>query len=95
MIICTKAQILPLNSNKAPTAAEIGNEATVVAGAAESGKSAFDRALDNALSMEGARFNFVFDYPKDDHARALFSGCTLNRGNWLLLPARTIPESDG
>lgn len=95
MIICTKAQILLQKSTKVPTTAAIDNEIRYVGGAEESREAAFARALEDTLSREGARFNFVFDYPENEDARSLYSGCTLNRANWLLQSAKTIVEADG
>jgi hypothetical protein len=83
MITCTNAQLLPLKSIKVSPVAALGNEFRFVAGLAESGESDFDKTLDVALSMEGAMFNFVFDYPMNGHARPLFAGCALNRADWL------------
>jgi hypothetical protein len=94
MIICTKTEILPLKSTKVPTTAAIDNEVRYVGGAEESREAAFAGALEDTLSRERARFNFVFDYPKDEHACSLYSGCTLNKGNWLLRSAKTISEAD-
>jgi hypothetical protein len=91
MIIGTKAQILPLKSTKLQTMAAIGNELGYLAGAAESGESDFDRALEVALSREAAQFNFVFDYPENEHARSLYSGCRLNRVDRLPLSGQKIP----
>jgi len=95
MMAFTKAQILSLVSTRDSATATIDNEVRDFAEAAESRGKAFARGLDDALSRGGARFNFAFDYPKNDHARSLCCSCTLNKGKWLRQSVHTIVKGDG
>ncbi len=81
MKVCTKAQVLLLKPTKISATASTDNEVREFAEAGESREKAFARTLNDALSREGARFDFVFDYSKDRHARSLYAGCTLTKGN--------------
>lgn len=69
MITLTRARVLKYKSIEDSSPVEIGNDVTALVGKNESGKTAFLEALDKSLSLEGAKFNFVFDYPRKDYVR--------------------------
>ena len=69
MITLTKAHVFKYKSIEDSSPVEIGKDVTVLVGKNESGKTAFLEALDKALSLEDAKFNFVFDYPRKDYVR--------------------------
>ena len=69
MITLTKAQVFKYKSIEDSSPVDIGKDVTVLVGKNESGKTAFLEALDKALSLSDAKFNFVFDYPRKDYVR--------------------------
>jgi predicted ATP-dependent endonuclease of OLD family len=69
LITLTKAQVFKYKSIEDSTPVDIGKDVTVLVGKNESGKTAFLEALDKALSLEDAKFNFVFDYPRKDYVK--------------------------
>jgi predicted ATP-dependent endonuclease of OLD family len=69
LITLTKAQVFKYKSIENSSLVDIGEDVTVLVGKNESGKTAFLEALDKALSLEDAKFNFVFDYPRKDYVK--------------------------
>ena len=49
--------------------------------------------VDDALPLDGAKFNFVFDKPASDRLRSLSYACAFSRGSWLAFASKTIPGS--
>jgi predicted ATP-dependent endonuclease of OLD family len=69
LIALTKVQVFKYKSIEDSSPVEIAEDVTVLVGKNESGKTAFLEALDKALSLGKAKFNFVFDYPRKDYVR--------------------------
>lgn len=67
LITLTKAHVFKYKSIEDSSPVEIGKDVTVLVGKNEAGKTAFLEALDKALSLENAKFNFIFDYPRKDY----------------------------
>jgi predicted ATP-dependent endonuclease of OLD family len=69
LITLTKARVFKYKSIEDSSPVEIGEDVTVLVGKNEAGKTAFLEALDKALSLENAKFDCVFDYPRKDYVR--------------------------
>jgi len=69
LIKLTKAQVFKYKSIEDSSPVDIGEDVTVLVGKNESGKTAFLEALNKALPLGEAQFDFVFDYPRKDYVR--------------------------
>lgn len=69
MLTLVKAQVWKYKSIEDSTPVTIAEPVTVLVGKNESGKTAFLQALYKAMALDGARYNFVDDYPRKDLTR--------------------------
>ena len=69
MLTLIKAQVWKYKSIEDSTPVELADDVTVLVGKNESGKTAFLEALHKAMSLDGAKYDFVADYPRKDLVR--------------------------
>lgn len=69
MLTLVKAQVWKYKSIEDSTPVTIAEPVTVLVGKNESGKTAFLQALYKAMALDGAKYNFVDDYPRKDLTR--------------------------
>lgn len=69
MITLANARVFKYKSIEDSSPVQVGKDVTVLVGKNESGKTAFLEAVHKALSLTGAKFDAVFDYPRKDYVR--------------------------
>jgi predicted ATP-dependent endonuclease of OLD family len=69
LIPLTKARVLKYKSIEDSFQVDVTDDVTILVGKNESGKTAFLEALHKALPLAGAKFGFVFDYPRKDYVK--------------------------
>jgi hypothetical protein len=69
MLTLVKAQVWKYKSIEDSTPVELSDAVTVLVGKNESGKTAFLEALNKSLSLDGAIYDYVADYPRKDLVR--------------------------
>lgn len=69
MLTLVKAQVWKYKSIEDSTPVALADDVTVLVGKNESGKTAFLEALHKALPLDGAKFDYVADYPRKDLVR--------------------------
>jgi predicted ATP-dependent endonuclease of OLD family len=69
MLTLVRAQVWKYKSIEDSTPVEFNDAVTVLVGKNESGKTAFLEALHKALPLDGAKFEYVADYPRKDLVR--------------------------
>lgn len=69
MLTLIKAQVWKYKSIDDSTPVELADTVTVLVGKNESGKTAFLEALHKALPLDGAKYDYIADYPRKDLVR--------------------------
>jgi predicted ATPase len=69
MLTLVKAQVWKYKSIEDSTPVELPGPVTVLVGKNESGKTAFLEALHKSLSLDGAKYDYIADYPRKDLVR--------------------------
>lgn len=69
MLTLIKAQVWKYKSIEDSTPVVLADDVTVLVGKNESGKTAFLEALHKAMPLDGAKYDYVADYPRKDLIR--------------------------
>lgn len=69
MLTLIKAQVWKNKSIEDSTTVVLADDVTVLVGKNESGKTAFLEALHKAMPLDGAKYDYVADYPRKDLVR--------------------------
>lgn len=69
MLTLIKAQVWKYKSIDDSSPVELADTVTVLVGKNESGKTAFLEALHKALPLDGAKYDYIADYPRKDLVR--------------------------